>query len=106
ELALNVSSNDSTGDAKTALHRLLRIAAAEGLDVDAFSCQQKIDARLLTVKGNPIDRRKYLTVTSTLVQTLDIPDLGFRSGERFSLGDLGVLGHAILSSENIREALT
>ncbi|WP_187276519.1 AraC family transcriptional regulator [Parahaliea maris] len=91
--------------ARTPLNRLLAIAATEGLDTGELFDRVGVDPRLLLIKGRPIDRSQYLSVANALLEALDIPDIGFRSGTSFRVNDLGVLGHAMLSSENIVQAI-
>tara|TARA_R110002110_G_scaffold110071_4_gene274498 strand:- start:124479 stop:125498 length:1020 start_codon:yes stop_codon:yes gene_type:complete len=95
---------DAEGMASTPLNRLLAIAKAEGLQTGALFDRLAIDPKLLWIKGRPIDRDQYLSVANTLIEALDLPDIGFRSGTSFQLNDLGVLGHAMLSSENVIRA--
>ncbi|MBN7795462.1 AraC family transcriptional regulator [Parahaliea mediterranea] len=98
-------ASNPQGMARTPLNRLLAIAASEGLRAADLFDRCGIDAGLLWIKGRPIDRHQYLSVANALIEALDMPDLGFRSGTSFSLGDLGVLGHAMLSSEHVTQSI-
>ncbi|MEX2963867.1 AraC family transcriptional regulator ligand-binding domain-containing protein [Microbulbifer sp. TYP-18] len=91
----------TNGMAKTSLNRLLAIASDQGLSADKDS----VDSRLLQIKGERIDTGLYLSVVEEIVNLLNIPDLGMRSGQNFNMGDLGVLGHAIISSEDLAAAV-
>ncbi len=98
-------SGDAKGGAKTALNRLLRVAEEEGMDITQLCQEQRIDSTILSVKGHHVNRHRYYSVTKDIINLLSLPDISFRVGRRFNFNDLGILGHAILSSASLREAV-
>lgn len=101
-----LSSYDTSGGAKTALNRLLSVAEKTGLDVVQLCQDQRIDSTILSVKGYPVDRHHYFSATKDVINLLNLPDISFRVGRNFSFNHLGILGHAILSSVNLAEAVS
>lgn len=101
----NTPFSPATAGARTALNRLLAVAAEEGLDTIQFSRRQRIDATVLSAKGEYINRHHYFDITRKVIDLLTLPDISFRVGRKFNFGDLGILGHAMLSSANISQAI-
>ncbi|PCJ34498.1 MAG: hypothetical protein COA93_04800 [Alphaproteobacteria bacterium] len=99
------SSSSTAGQAKTALNRLLRVAEEEGIDIRQFCQDQDIDSTILFAKGSYVNRHDYYNATKNVINSLGIPDISFRVGRNFSFNNLGILGHAILSSADLTEAV-
>lgn len=104
----------STGEGVSSPHsvlgshliKVLDVAKQAGVDVGAC-----LDTVGLTRDGDSLRSLEvstdvYSKLISTLVNNHDIPAFGFRVGREFSVVDYGALGYAVLTSRNLREALT
>lgn len=60
--------------------------------------------RALSAPGRMVEIEQHNAVVANLIRLAPEPDLAFTVGEAFDFADLGILGYALLSSRNMREA--
>lgn len=89
-----------------AVRMFVAVGVAHGLTPERCLQGTGVAASMLEETTVSIDAHQELTAARNLVRALgDPPGLGAEAGRRFKLGDIGVLGFAMISSRCCREAI-
>ena len=81
----------------------LRYIKRQGLDENELFKGTNLREQSLKGKYGAIEIPEYIRVISNLMQLIPKPNLAFDLGDELKLGDLGLLGYAVCTSENIFE---
>ena len=88
------------------LVKLVEILESAGADAGPVLEAADLDSRARVNRDAPVAISRYLDAIEVAVRhNPDIPDLGFRVGERTTLLDHGVLGYALLSGPTLRDSV-
>ncbi len=94
----SIKEQDDRFEASTPLTRLLMLAGQKNADMT-------IDDELLKIRGQYMNYQDYLAATKALIKRLGTEDCGYQVGRSFEFSNLGVLGHAMISSATLKEAI-
>ena len=87
------------------LQGLVNFLTKQGIALDALL--QELDCELsdLTENHRRFTLKDYENLSDFASQTLNCPNLGFKHGTTFEVGEWGLLGHIVMASKNLWQAL-
>jgi AraC-like DNA-binding protein len=83
----------------------LRFMEKQGFSAGQFFANSGLSKQLLDEPYTTISIPTYIRLVSNMLNLTGMPDLAFRMGKEFRLGDLGVLGLAFATSRNIDQGI-
>ncbi|NRB38550.1 MAG: AraC family transcriptional regulator [Pseudomonadales bacterium] len=99
----------SAADAKTAsvdyVSVLLQYAEQQGIDSNTLLSDAQIDPAILATSNAYISTLQYQQLVQAAVERLQDPAMALKVGQRQHLATHGALGYAIMSSNNLEQAL-
>lgn len=87
------------------IRQYVEIMQAKGFSADLVLAESGIEVHQLDDSGLLVDIPQCQAVVSNMIRLTGDQGLGFEVGGYARLTDLGVVGHAILSSVNLRQAI-
>ena len=87
------------------VRQILETTESLHVNLDPFLKRRPIDwDKILKDNDATIPLHTYVALASDILETTKIPALGLKAGDRMTLLDMGLLGYAIYSSENLISA--
>ena len=88
----------------TKIRGYLRLLERRGIASRHLLAGTGIGLPSLSQPGCSIDLEQHHAVVANLIRLTRNPGIAFEIGEVFDIGDLGILGYALMSSKNMRDA--
>ena len=86
------------------VEKLINVMVEARIDSGALLRDLGFTAARTDWRETSVSYRKYLAVVDRLLASGAVPGLGTRIGRRFTVSDYGILGYAMLSSRDLRQA--
>jgi AraC-like DNA-binding protein len=90
----------------TKIQAYLRLLERRGIAPRRLLAGTGISLPSLAQPGYGIELEQHHGVVANLMRLTQDPGIAFETGEVFDIGDLGILGYALMSSKNMRDAWT
>lgn len=87
------------------LNPLIAMLQSRGIAVPPLLAAARISPQALTNPESQIEPAQELRFTELAIEALNAPDIGLEMGPRYHLSAYGVLGLAIMTAANLKEAL-
>lgn len=89
----------------TKLRTYLKLAQRHDISARRLLAGTGISVRAAADPGALIELEQHDAVVSNLMRLVNRSDVAFAAGEAFDFADMGIVGYALLSSRNMRDAL-
>lgn len=76
-----------------------------GLEINRYLEAVGLPTNLLASDVTEISQEHYYELLFNILETVDIPGLGLKVGQKFSIADYGILGYAVLSCPTLGHAI-
>lgn len=87
------------------LNRLLQIAQETGANINELE-RRYGEQTFLRLEGTSHNRVQFFSATEEIINSVNMPDIGVQIGTRFRFNGLGMLGHAMISSADLAQAIS
>jgi AraC-like DNA-binding protein len=83
---------------------LMKMLAAQGLDIDRLCQESGLDRQLAAIPGSFCERSTIYRLLDLAAQASGDPNIGLRSAEHFHPGMFQIVGYTMMSSSNLKNA--